>query len=56
MRPGKSPTPRREIDLDKIWRELGEDPPGDIRSVERVARQVAHGSAGRSRPAATPGV
>jgi hypothetical protein len=43
MRPGKNPTPSRELDLTKLWRTLKEEPPGPIhmlngRSVARVAK------------------
>lgn len=28
MRPGKESPPKRDLDLDKIWRDLKEKPPG----------------------------
>jgi hypothetical protein len=30
MRPGKSPSPNHELDLEKLWRALEEEPPGRI--------------------------
>jgi hypothetical protein len=34
MRPGKKPTPHPHLDLERIWRELNEDPPGPIVTLD----------------------
>jgi hypothetical protein len=34
MRPGKRPTPYPHLDLERIWRELKEDPPGPIVNLD----------------------
>ena len=48
MKPGKSPTPRPKPDLEKLWRDLNEDPPGPISTAEN---ETANSSKRRGRRA-----
>jgi len=34
MKPGKNPIGTPELDLEKLWRTLKEDPPGSIHTLE----------------------
>ena len=51
MKPGKNLTPTPELDLEKLWRALKEEPPGNIRSLDsqRPSKESDNGRTKASR-------
>lgn len=49
MKPGKNPTPIPDLDLEKIWRTLKEEPPGNIRSLKKNEKDAKATSGNSSR-------
>jgi hypothetical protein len=35
MKPGKSPTPHPDLDLERIWKAMNEEPPGPIVTIDQ---------------------
>jgi hypothetical protein len=49
MKPGKHLTPTPELDLEKLWRALKEEPPGNIRTLNRTEKDANAASSNSSR-------
>lgn len=49
MKPGKHRTPTPELDLEKLWRALKEDPPGNIQTLKKSEKhaKAANGNSSR---------
>ena len=49
MKPGKHLTPTPELDLEKLWRALKEEPPGNIRTLKRIEKEAKAANGNSSR-------